>query len=288
MLSARHFLITLSVATLLTTQISAQQPLPEATVPIIPLHVFAIHRPLVLFCNVTSVDTNAKLTWTRDGRNVNQIPELQHRYEVIDAEHKFVIERTVEEDAGQYACTLPGAANMLPVAQFRVIANVAARLARNTQLIEGESLWLVCRVAGTEPTVAWILPDNRTLTNSTDRIILEHENNVPNSALYIAQVVSEDRGEYTCRAENLATANGHNPGFASGMVRIREKLAPLYPVAGILVELFVLFVVLYTYEKFFHIKDDIEDDNDDYMETPTKPASPASPAHSGQYNKKEY
>lgn len=229
------------------------------------LRIFVVHRPLILHCNVTPSFPTLELTWTRNGIKVQELADLHNRFEILTTENKFVIERTVEEDSGTYACELP---SMNQKAEFNVVANVAVRLTKETQLIEGESLWIVCRVVGTNPKISWILPDSTTITNSTDHVTLETENGLANSALYIASVRMEDRGNYTCIAENAASnVAGIEAGRAYGMVRIRSKLAPLWPVCGIFAQAFVLFVVLFIYEKFFHEKDDLDDDEDDYTTT---------------------
>lgn len=226
------------------------------------LRIFTVHRSLILSCTITptALAANAELTWTREGKDVREDPRLEGRFQILAAEHKFVIDRTVADDHGLYACEL-GASK----ATFNVVANVASRLPRDTQLIEGESLWIVCRVVGTSPRVSWLLPNNSTITNSTGHIILERENDIANSALYIASLRVEDRGNYTCIAENAAsTVVGFEPSVSVAMVRVRSKLAPLWPVCGILVQCLVLFVVLFIYEKFFHEKEDLleEDDSD--------------------------
>lgn len=251
---------------------------PQYDDPASKLRIFTLHRSLVLHCDVSPGYATLELTWTRDGRDVRQVPELQNRFEILAAENKFVIDRTVEEDHGSYGCELP---SLNQSAQFNVIANVASRVTKDTQLIEGESLWLVCRVFGTNPTVTWILPNNSTISNSTENIILEHENGIANSALYIASVRMEDRGNYVCIAENAASSvTGFEPSIAVAMVRVRSKLAPLWPVCGILVQCFVLFVVLFIYEKYFHVKDDLEfDEEDNYTPTKTNGAE--------KYNRKD-
>lgn len=235
---------------------------PQYDDPATKLRIFTVHRSLVLHCDVTPGYATLELTWTRDGKDVRQVPELQNRFEILAAENKFVIDRTVEEDHGIFACELP---SLNQSAQFNVVANVASRLTKDTQLIEGESLWIVCRVIGTNPMVTWILPNNVTIYNTTGHIILEHENGIANSALYIASVRMEDRGNYACLAENAASSvTGFEPSIALGMVRVRSKLAPLWPVCGILAQCFVLFVVLFIYEKYFHENEDIELDEEDY------------------------
>lgn len=238
------------------------------------LRVFTVHRSLVLSCGISPVTENVKLTWTRDGKKVDEVSDLQGRYQILEAEHKFIIDRTVENDNGIYACEY-----QTKRAIFNVVANVASRLTRDTQLIEGESLWIVCRVVGTAPKVTWILPNNTTLTNSTEHIVLERENDIEGSALYIASVRMEDRGNYTCIAENAASSiPGFEPSVVTGMVRVRSKLAPLWPVCGILVQCFILFVVLFIYEKYFHDDDELDDDMDNGPVV-TK---------SDKYNKKAY
>lgn len=246
------------------------------------LRVFSVHRPLVLYCNVTPAFETMELAWSKDGRNVRDVPELQNRYEILDTENKFVIDRTIEEDNGLYVCEL---VNFNKSAVFNVVANAAARLPKNTQLIEGESLWIVCRVVGTAPSVKWILPNNQTLENSTDHIILENENGLANSALYIAIVNLNDRGDYTCVAENAATAIGFPAGEATGIVRIREKIAPVYPVIGILIQAFILFVVLFIYEKWFHDKEDLDDEDYEYMPQKVKDQKAAA---ANKYTRKDH
>lgn len=245
------------------------------------LRIFTVHRPLVLYCNVTPVFETMELVWSKDGRNVWDVPELQGRFDILASENKFSIDRTIEEDHGLYACEL---ANFNRSAIFNVVANVAARLPKNTQLIEGESLWIVCRVVGTAPSVHWILPNGTVLTNSTDRIVLERENDLENSALYIASVNLEDRGDYTCVADNAATAIGWAPSSISGIVRIRESIAPIYPVIGIVIQAFVLFVVLFIYEKWFHDTEDLDDEDYEYMPQKVKDQKAAA---SNKYTRKD-
>lgn len=230
------------------------------------LRIFTVHRSLILSCTITptALAGNAELSWSRDGKDVREDSQLEGRFQILAAEHKFVIDRTVADDHGIYACELG-----TNKAIFNVVANVASRLPRDTQLIEGESLWIVCRVVGTTPKVSWILPNNSTITNSTGHIILERENDIANSALYIASIRLEDRGNYTCIAENAAsTVVGFEPSVSTAKIRVRSKLAPLWPVCGILVQCFVLFVILFIYEKFFHEKEELLENDDDYEVTP--------------------
>lgn len=60
------------------------------------LRVFTVHRSLILSCAVSPSTVNVELTWTRDGKDVRQVSDLEGRFEILAAENKFVIERTVE------------------------------------------------------------------------------------------------------------------------------------------------------------------------------------------------
>uniref|UniRef100_A0A7G3AL82 Ig-like domain-containing protein n=1 Tax=Lutzomyia longipalpis TaxID=7200 RepID=A0A7G3AL82_LUTLO len=216
--------------------------------------VFNINRPLVLSCNLTLPEINGtqEIRWYKNGTSVEDVEGLQGRYQVFPEEQLFVIDRTHLEDHGEYACEVNTTAQVSE-ATFTAVAMVAARLPKNTQLIEGENLWLVCRVFGSNPTVSWILPDAQStvITNSTERVQLFEYDGVPNSALEILNVRLDERGNYTCVVNNLATElAGYPPAMAYGMVRVRSHLAPLWPVCGMAVEFFVLFVILYLYEKY--------------------------------------
>ncbi|XP_059610857.1 basigin-like [Phlebotomus argentipes] len=225
--------------------------------------VFNINRPLVLSCNLTLPEINAtqQIKWYKNGTAVEELEELQDRHQVIPDEQLLIIERSHLEDHGEYTCSLNTTLDVLEQS-FTAVANVAARLTKNTQLIEGENLWLHCRVTGTDPVVHWLLPDGQTLiTNSTERIQLFEMDGVPNSALEILDIRLDERGNYSCIVSNLGEGfQGYEPAAAYGMVRVRSHLAPLWPVCGMAVEFFVLFVILYLYEKY-RDPEDVDDDS---------------------------
>ncbi|GAB0097425.1 hypothetical protein DMENIID0001_130620 [Sergentomyia squamirostris] len=231
--------------------------------------VFNINRPLVLSCNLTLPEINGtrEIQWYKNGTHVGDVEELRERYQVISEEQMFVIERTHVEDHGLYSCALDTNTTSAEM-NFKAVAHVAARLTKETQLIEGENLWLHCRVIGTDPVISWILPDgkNTTVTNSTDRVSLFEMDGIPNAALEILNVHLDERGNYTCVVRNLdAEMLGHEPTKAYGMVRVRSHLAPLWPVCGTLVEFFILFIILYFYEKYRDPEDVDDDSVCDYM-----------------------
>lgn len=205
--------------------------------------------PLILSCNITAPG-NYTLEWRRNGTLISELPQFQGRYQIIDVEHKLIIVPTLEEDAGLFSCSVPA---LLESHDFNVVANVYFRFnPPNVYLIEGNRLQIYCLAYGTDPEITWTV-GNQTYNESTSNIILQEDwRGIKNSILIIESVSYSDRTLYNCTATNMAVKFG-NVGYEAAvetaLVRIREKMAPLWPVCGIVVEIVVLFLVFFIYEK---------------------------------------
>lgn len=205
--------------------------------------------PLILSCNITAAG-NYTLEWRRNGTLVTEDPQLQGRLEIIDLEHKLIIAPTLEEDAGLFTCSVPA---LLETHEFNVVANVYFRFnPPNIYLIEGNRLEIYCLAYGTNPEITWTV-GNQTYNESSGNIILQEDwRGINNSILIIENVAYSDRTIYNCTATNMAVKfgnAGYEEAYESTLVRIREKLAPLWPVCGIACEVVVLFLVFVIYEK---------------------------------------
>lgn len=205
--------------------------------------------PLILSCNITTPG-NYSLEWRRNGTLISELPQFRNRHQIIPAEHKLIIAPTAEEDAGLFTCSVPA---LLESHEFNVVGNVYFRFnPANVYLIEGNRLQIYCLAYGTAPEITWTV-GNQTFNESTGNIILEADwRGVKNSILIIESVAYADRQVYNCTATNAAIKYG-NVGYQvaveSALVRIREKIAPLWPVCGIAVEVVVLFIIFFIYEK---------------------------------------
>ncbi|XP_037048833.1 neuroplastin-like [Bradysia coprophila] len=205
--------------------------------------------PLILSCNITTPG-NYTLEWRRNGTLISEIPHFQNRHQIIDAEYKLIIAPTLEEDAGLFTCGVPA---LLESHEFNVVANVYFRFnPPNVYLIEGNRLQIYCLAYGTDPEIIWTV-GNQTYNESAGNIILQEDwRGVKNSILVIESVAYADRQVYNCTATNMAVKYG-NSGYEiaveTTLVRIREKMAPLWPVCGIAVEVVVLFLIFFIYEK---------------------------------------
>ncbi|XP_055684115.1 neuroplastin-like isoform X2 [Lutzomyia longipalpis] len=255
-----------SLALLLFLAISAQGDLvPNYDHKEAKLKVFEIKQPLVLFCNVTEPGDH-EIHWSRNGTSVDKVAELKGRHTILKSEYKLVIDRAQESDAGLYTCSLPRGQSK----DINVVANVAVKLPSNMAVVEGERLAIQCIVVGTDPIINWTILDNLT---SSEGVIsyLPDEKNVKDAILVIESARLTDRGNYSCEANNLATEHRiTKPAVAVTYVRVKGKLAALWPFLGICAEVFILCAIILVYEKRRNKADPDESDTDQSPEQKKK------------------
>uniref|UniRef100_A0A1L8DA04 Putative basigin n=1 Tax=Nyssomyia neivai TaxID=330878 RepID=A0A1L8DA04_9DIPT len=260
-----------SLALLLFLAISAQGDLvPNYDHKEAKLKVFEIKQPLVLFCNVTEAG-NHEIQWSRNGTSVENLADLKGRHTVLKSEHKLVIDRAQESDAGLYTCSLPRVGQSKDI---NVVANVAVKLPSNMAVVEGERLAIQCIVVGTDPIINWTILDNFTASEANSELYsyLPDEKNVKDAILVIESARLTDRGNYSCEANNIATQHRiTKPAVAVTFVRVKGKLAALWPFLGICAEVFVLCAIILVYEKRRNKADPDESDTDQSPEQKLDP-----------------
>lgn len=100
-----------------------------------------------------------------------------------------------------------------------------------------------------------------TIDGDFDRYKLEDANGIDNSKLIIDPSKISDRGTYTCIGTNEYMTN--LPAATSvTFLRVKDKLAALWPFLGICAEVFFLCAIILIYEKRRN-KTDLEDSDTD-------------------------
>jgi preprotein translocase subunit SecG len=218
-----------------------------------------IREPLTLSCNWT-LSGDYTLSWKRNDTDVKLIKALEKRYQIIDKENKFIITQPDHTDAGIYKCRIDA---INEEAVFNVIANVYfKKLSENMAVVEGEKLQIHCKTFGTDPKVTWKIGNNESFDRT--RVKLKKDaDNVEDAILIIENTVLSDRNMYNCTATNQATGLKHYvPAEQGAYVRVKGKLAALWPFLGICAEVFILCAIILVYEKRRNKADLDESDTD--------------------------
>ncbi|XP_054254444.1 basigin [Indicator indicator] len=168
----------------------------------------------------------------------------------------YTIEGKMEEHSGVYECVYK--AN--PVVKGQVNVSVPPQVTaykKSEHGNEGDTGVLTCKSASFPPVVTWVWSKNgqEPILNGSGRYIIKSSGN--KTELRILKLnIEEDTGDYHC--------NGTNAYGTSGAVvnlRVRSRLAALWPFLGIVAEVLVLVTIIFIYEKR-RKPDEVLDDDD--------------------------
>ncbi|XP_063699707.1 basigin-like [Culicoides brevitarsis] len=187
-----------------------------------------------------------------DHYEISQTKDKKHSKTTSDLH----IKKALNDDTGDYSCRVVKENKM---AKFMAVANVAVKLPANFAVVEGEKLRLHCIAVGYKPVINWILPDNVTIEDGSidsqdSRITVEGEGDIEGNVLIIDPAEKRDRGEYICEGRSKdeilfrESAKG-NKMTTKSFVRVKDKLAALFPFIGIVTEVVLLCAIILFYEK---------------------------------------
>ncbi|KAK7788525.1 hypothetical protein R5R35_000969 [Gryllus longicercus] len=231
--------------------------------------------PLELKCNID--EPGFTITWQKDGEELKDYPVTTEPFKDGKETSILKILKPVDLDAGLYSCVAKNNATVEADGlkdSVQVVSLPTGSLEQDIIVVEGEKLTLDCQPTGIPtPKVTWYFmkDGNNTLNTSNERYKFLPHNNVTNAVLEIRDVQMSDRGEYRCVLANTATMFVGPDVTLKTNVRVKDKLAALWPFLGICAEVIVLCAIIFIYEKKRNKAELDESDTDNSPEQKNTP-----------------
>ncbi|XP_011066842.1 PREDICTED: basigin [Acromyrmex echinatior] len=225
--------------------------------------------PLVLECANRSAGD--KVQWLKDKTPLSTAFAGNEDIIKIDNETgSLEILKDKEEAHGNYTCK---AANS--TIEYRVVPRPIAHLAESTSVVEGEKLHLVCSSLRQTPGVKiyWTFGEqNYTRSKGRVKITKDPERGIYGAVLIVDNIEMNDRGNIICRMSyNWSDPVLEHSSEAKTFLRVKDKLAALWPFLGICAEVVVLCAIILVYEKKRNKAELEESDTDQSPDTKPTP-----------------
>ncbi|XP_066422368.1 basigin isoform X2 [Molothrus aeneus] len=225
-------------------------------------NVFVIERPEI----VTNVTVGPDKVTLSCSISAPQLPITGHKWihkektlqedSNSGASTSYIIEGTMEEHSGIYECIFEANPQIRGQVNISVPPQVTA-YKKSEHGNEGDTGVLTCKNPSfpAVTTWSWHKSGHGRLENASGRYIIKSSGN--KTELRILKLdIEQDTGDYFCNATNsLGT------GDATVNLRVRSRLAALWPFLGIVAEVLVLVTIIFIYEKR-RKPDEVPDDDD--------------------------
>lgn len=219
---------------------------------------------ITLTCNVDGgTSASSTITWKKDETEI--LPTADDSNIEIQNNTLRIVEAT-NANAGTYACVHAyqdtNGASRESIAT--VIIGGGMELdgsPKSVKYTEGERARFECIAKGSPlPTITWSKENG---TTADDRIDEENEvkDDMVTSTLFLRNVNMTDKGNFVCTA-----TNGIDTQSRIILLRVRDRLAALWPFIGIMTEVIVLIAIIFIHEKCTQGEDMGDEDDDEAME----------------------